>query len=36
VLGRVGDAAVMSAAFATGRADPDAVIASARATTRTS
>jgi hypothetical protein len=36
VLGRVGDAAVMSAAFATGRADPDAVIASARATNRTS
>ena len=35
-LDRVGDGAVMSAAFATGHADPKAVIAAALATNRTS
>jgi predicted ATPase len=36
VLGRVGDGEVMSAAFTTGRADPKAVVAGARARTATS
>ena len=36
VLDRVGDRAVMSAAFATGRTDPTSVIAGTRATNRTS